>query len=78
MTTQWKFPEVGDTTPWKTKFAWLPKRIHGKIVWLEKYQTREHYRVVSGPTRRSGIDWHENRWKREYMLLLEKKIPESM
>ena len=36
-----KLPMAGDTTPWKTQFAWLPTEVEGHRIWWEHYEVRK-------------------------------------
>lgn len=34
-------PRVGDMTPWRVRFAWLPVSVGDAIVWLQRVERRK-------------------------------------
>ncbi len=58
MKMKWQLPENGSIR-YRTKFAWLPKLIDDKKVWLETYTVRQFYNQFLDKWVTDKVAYHE-------------------
>jgi hypothetical protein len=55
---KWQLPENGSIR-YRTKFAWLPKLIDDKKIWLETYTVRQYYNQFLDKWVTDKVAYHE-------------------
>lgn len=53
-----KTDKVGDTRT-VTKFAWFPRWVENKLIWLQDYESQQVFKHIHIPEYYSGNSWVE-------------------